>query len=133
MTPPFLYGTVETKEIPHPCLDGERRLSVRVVKVDQKGLFTCHENVLKLKISVEKTSLMKLSNQKADGSNCFSLRGNAFEGRMCSRFVKILNQIRSTGNFHGKKISLVEPKEDGMVNCSNGGNRRNSARSDLLG
>ena len=81
---------------------------------------------------MEETSLMKLANKKADRSNSFSLRGNVFTGRMCVDSIEILNQVRRTGDFQGKKISLVEGKENTMVDGSDGGDRRDSTGSDFL-
>ena len=132
MAPPFFCGTVETKEIPHAFFDGKGWLSVRAVKIDQEGLFSSHQNVLKLKVGMEKTSLVKLSNQKADRSNRFSLRRNTFNGKRRCHFVQILNQIHSVGYFDGKKISLIEWKKDRMVDGADGGNRRNSAGPDFF-
>ena len=90
------------------------------------------QNVLKLKVAVKKASLVKLSDEKADGSNRFPLRGKVFTGGMRSDFAKILHQIHSPGDFQGEKISLVEWKEDAMVDGADGGDRRNSTGSDFF-
>ena len=81
---------------------------------------------------MEKSSLVKLSDKKADRSNRFSLRGNVFKGRMGFDSVKILNQIPCMGDFLGKKISLVEGKENRMVNGADGRGCGDSAGSDFL-
>ena len=81
---------------------------------------------------MEKTSLVKLSNKKAGRSNDFSLRGNVLTGGMCFNSGKISNEIHRVGDFQGKKVSLVEGKENSMMDGADGGDRRNSAGSDLL-
>ncbi len=64
--------------------------------------------------------------------NRFSLRGSVFTGRMRFNSVKISNQIHRMGDFQGKKVSLVEGKENLMVDGADGGDRRNSTGSDFL-
>jgi hypothetical protein len=129
---PLLCRTVEAKKVLHPFSRRKDRLPVGSVEIDEEKSLPCNENVLQLKVAVEKTGLVKVSDEMADRSNGFPLRRKGFRGRVCPDLAEILSQILSIRDFHRKEISPVERKEDPMVDGADGGDRRNSTRSDFL-
>jgi hypothetical protein len=58
---PLFNGTIEAEKVFHPFPDGKNLFTVGSVKIDDQNLISGHQEVFDLKISMIKTSLMKLS------------------------------------------------------------------------
>jgi hypothetical protein len=76
---PFLYRTVETKEVFHLLPDGEDRFPIRTIKIDEEKLIIYRQDIFKLEVSMIEPCLMELSKEKASGSDGFSLMRKLFK------------------------------------------------------
>jgi hypothetical protein len=129
---PLLHRTVETKEVLYPLLSRESWLPIGAIKINKEKLVSSYENVFELKVTVKKTCLVKLADKKTGRSNRFSLQGKGFGRGHRNCFLKKLNQIYGTWDFYRKKISLIEGKENAMMDGTEGGDRGNATGPDLL-
>src|SRR4030043_893812 len=88
---PLLHRTIETEKVLFLLVSGQHLFLIGMIKIDEKELFSGHQNIFKLEIPMKETRFMKLMNEQTSRTDCSSLMEKSFTGRVRPNLLKVLN------------------------------------------
>ncbi len=90
---PLLHRTIETEKVLFLLVSAQHLLLIGMIKIDEKELFSRHQDILELEIPMKETRFMKLMNEQTGRTDGSSLMEKSFTGRVRPNLLEVLNQI----------------------------------------